>query len=597
MLSHQHKKKIFRLSFIFTQIFIMKKIKSSLKYISLIVVLTGGLVFFSSSGGINQYFEISKNLDVFATLYKELNTYYVDDISPADLMRSGIEGMLETLDPYTNYISEDDIEDYRLQTTGKYGGIGAYIRKIDNFVVISEPYEGYPAHKSGLISGDIITEIDGQQVKDKNSDDVSKLLKGQAGSVLNLKIKRLQANESYKEISVQLTREEIKMPNVPFSGMIDEQTGYIYLANFTENAGKEVREALEALKLKHPDMKGVVFDLRGNPGGLLNEAVNVSNVFIEQGKEIVSTKGKIKELDKTYKTMYPAADSQIPVVVLTNRGSASASEIVAGSIQDLDRGVIVGQKTFGKGLVQTTRPLSYNTKLKITTAKYYVPSGRCIQAINYAERDEDGSVKRVPDSLKVAFKTQNSRIVYDGGGIDPDIVTEPKKYSPIVISLLNKSLLFSYATLYKAKNNSISDINSFSLSDKDYNDFIRFLKDKDYDYTTETEVLLDEFKKTAETEKFYEAIKKDLEVLSANVKHDKDKDLIKFKDEIKTLLEVEIVSRYYHSNGKTLFSFRHDEDILEAKKILKDKIKYLDILKTASASIDDTNPQKDKNKK
>jgi carboxyl-terminal processing protease len=383
-------------------------------------------------------------------------------------------------------------------------------------------------------------------------------------------------------MTVTLTREEIKLLNVPFSGMINNEIGYIRLANFTEQAGKEVRDALEALKQENPGMKGLVFDVRGNPGGLLNEAVNVSNVFVDKGKEIVSTKGKVKEWDKTFKSLNPPVDPLIPVVVLTNKGSASASEIVAGAIQDLDRGVIVGQKTFGKGLVQTTRPLSYNTKLKVTTAKYYVPSGRCIQAINYAEKDDDGSVKKIPDSLKVAFKTTNGRTVYDGGGIDPDITVEPDKLSAITISLLNNNHIFNYATIFKAKKSGIAASKAFQLSDQDYQDFIVFLKDKEYDYKTETEELLEEFRKAAEKDKYLDAVKKDLDALTANVKHDKEKDLIKFKDEIKSLLEEEIVGRYYYSKGKTEFSFKNDKDILEALKILNNKTQYYQILQASA---------------
>jgi carboxyl-terminal processing protease len=565
----------------------MNFIKSHFKKIIAIALLPVVFVASIAATATDKYFEISKNLDVFATLYKELNTYYVDDVEPATLIRAGIDAMLETLDPYTNFISEDEMEDYRLQTTGKYGGIGAYIRKVGDYVVVSEPYENYPAFKAGLMAGDIITEIDGQNVQGKTSEEVSKLLKGQAGTAVTVKVKRLVAEGQEKEMLVSLTREEIKLLNVPYSGMINDEIGYIKLANFTENAGKEVREALEALKQNNPNLKGVVFDVRGNPGGLLNEAVNVSNVFVEKGKEIVSTKGKVKEWDKVFRSQYPAVDPLIPLVVLTNKGSASASEIVAGAIQDLDRGVVVGQKTFGKGLVQTTRPLSYNTKLKVTTAKYYVPSGRCIQAINYAEKDEDGSVKRIPDSLKTPFKTLNGRTVYDGGGIDPDITVDHDKLSPIAISLINNNHIFNYATLFKVKNPAIAASKQFSLSDNEYNNFINYLKDKEYDYTTETEESLEAFKRIAEKEKYFEAVKKDFEALSDNVKHDKEKDLIKFKDEIKALLEEEIVTRYYYSKGRTELSFKNDKDIQQALKVLNNKAEYYKILQPAEASAKD----------
>jgi carboxyl-terminal processing protease len=548
----------------------------------MIPVLAIGIFAFSPN---TNYFEISKNLDVFATLYKELNTYYVDDVEPAKLIRSGIDAMLESLDPYTNFISEDEIEDYRLQTTGKYGGIGAYIRKVGDYIVISEPYENYPAYKAGLVGGDKIITVDGIDVKGKNSDDVSKMLKGQAGTSVKVMIKRPQPDGSEKEINVSLMREEIKLLNVPYYGMINQETGYIRLSNFTENAGKEVRDALTSMKENNPNLKGLIFDVRGNPGGLLNEAVNVSNVFVDKGKEIVSTKGKVKEWDKTFKSLNPPVDAQIALVVLTNKGSASASEIVSGSIQDLDRGIIVGQKSFGKGLVQTTRPLSYNTKLKVTTAKYYIPSGRCIQAINYAEKDDDGSVKKIPDSLKTAFKTVNGRIVYDGGGIDPDITVEPQKLSAITISLLNKNHIFNYATIYKTKHEKIPDAKVFHISDAEYQEFVNYLKDKEYDYKTKTEEMIEEFRKTAESEKYFDAIKTDFEKVKANVQHDKENDLQKFRDEIQEILEEEIASRYYYSKGRIEAAFDSDNDILEALKILSDKKKYNEILQVSAAPV------------
>ena len=542
-----------------------------------LTALTAGYAFTSSSS----YFEISKNLDIFATLYKELNTYYVDDIEPSDLMREGIEGMLASLDPYTNYISEADIEGYRLQTTGKYGGIGAMIRNMDGEIVVSEPYEGYAADKADLKAGDIILEIEGEKAFGKSTEEISKLLKGQADTKVAVKIKRLQADSTFKTMDVVITREDIKIKNVPFYGMINDKYGYIRLSNFTENAGKEVRDALEELKKENAGLTGLVFDLRGNPGGLLNEAVNVSNVFIGKDQEICSTKGKVAEWDKTFKTLNQAVDTEIPLVVLTNRGSASASEIVSGSIQDLDRGVIVGQKSFGKGLVQTTRSLSYNTKLKVTTAKYYIPSGRCIQAINYAERNEDGSLSKVPDSLKTAFTTKNGRTVYDGGGIDPDVEVEQDKLANISISLLSNDHIFNYATLYTSKHNAISGPKTFKLTDEDYNDFIAFLKGKDYDYTTNSEELIKELEETIEKESYKDAAQEELDKLKASIKHDKDKDLIKHKDQIKELLEEEIVSRYFYTAGKIEASFEHDNDVTQALKLLADQEEYKKLLSSS----------------
>lgn len=523
------------------------------------------------------YFEISKNLDIFATLYKELNSYYVDEVEPSKLIRKGIDAMLTSLDPYTSFISEAEMENYRLQTTGKYGGIGALIRKIDDYVVIAEPYQGYPADKYGMMAGDMIIEVEGKSAKGKNTEEVSKMLKGQAGTKVKVKISRLQANGSQKEIDLEVTREEIKIQNVPFYGMVNENIGYIRLSNFTEKAGKEVRDAYEELKLNE-NLQGIVFDLRGNPGGLLNEAVNVSNVFIPKNQEIVSTKGKIKEWDKTFKTLNAAVDDKTPLIVLTNKGSASASEIVSGSIQDLDRGLVIGQKTFGKGLVQTTRSLTYNTKLKVTTAKYYIPSGRCIQAINYAERDEDGSVAKIPDSLKIPFKTASGREVYDGGGIDPDIVLEPTKLSMISYSLLSRNLIFNFATHYRSKHEKIAAPLDFKFTEKDYQDFIDFISDKDYDYTTKSEDLLKEFEEAAQKEKYYEGIKSDFETLKASVKHDKNKDIEKHREEITELLQEEIVGRYYYLHGRIQAGFSKDTELQKAIEILTNKTEYQALL-------------------
>lgn len=526
----------------------------------------------------NNYFEISKNLDIYASLYKELNTYYVDEVQPSDLMRQGIDGMLQSLDPYTSYISESEIEGYRMQTTGKYGGVGALIRKVDRYITVSEPYEGFAAYKAGLLAGDKIIQIDGISVLDKETDDISKLLKGQAGTAVNLVILRMQPDGTEKQLDIQVVREDIKIKNVPYYGMINNETGYIRLSNFTDDAGKEVRDALEDLKAKNPGLKGLVFDLRGNPGGLLIEAVNVANVFVEKNQDIVSTRGKVKEWDKTFKTLNGAVDPNIPITILVNRSSASASEIVAGSLQDLDRGVVIGQKSFGKGLVQTTRNLPYNTKLKLTTAKYYTPSGRCIQALDYSHKDQDGVAPKTPDSLKVAFKTAAGRTVYDGAGIDPDVEVDNKPISKIAASLLTKNHIFNFATVYRAKNPTIAPAKEFKLTDKDYQDFIAYLSNKEYSYTTKSEDLLKELEKTSKDEKYYDAIAAELTKLKESVKYDKSNDLLKHKEEIKKLLEDEIASRYYYSTGRILVSFNYDEDIKAALKVLNDQAKYKKLL-------------------
>jgi carboxyl-terminal processing protease len=540
------------------------------RIIAISSVLIIGLVSFK--GG-EAYFEISKNLDLFASVFREINTYYVDEIDAGKLTKKAIDEMLNQLDPYTNYISEAEAEDFRVQMTGQYGGVGALIGIKGDYVMITDPYEGYPAQKEGLMAGDLIVEIEGKSTKGKNSGDVSKMLKGQPGTKVKIMIRR-----DGKDIEKNLTREEIKMKNVPYYGMINNETGYIKLAQFTNDAGKEVADALVALK-KNVGIKNVILDVRGNPGGLLHEAINIVNVFTPIGQEVVSTKGKVSEWDKTYRTLNQPIDLELPMVVLTSRGSASASEIVSGALQDLDRAVVVGQKTFGKGLVQSTRPLNYNAQVKITTAKYYVPSGRCIQALDYSHRNEDGSVGNMPDSLKKEFKTKNGRKVYDGGGVDPDIAVPTKNYSQIAQSLISKLLVFDFATQYRYKNASIAPAKDFKISEADFEDFKKFIADKDYGYTTSTEKSLDEFKKKAEEEKYFDAVKAQYESMKKELQHDKKADIEKNKEEIKLLLEEEIAKRYYFQKAHYETAFDHDEDILEALKVLADKNKYESILK------------------
>lgn len=523
------------------------------------------------------YFEVTKNLDIFTTLYKELNTYYVDTLNPDKLMRSGINDMLDNLDPYTDFIPEEDMDDYRTQTTGKYGGIGAVIGTRGEWVIVSEPYEGFPADKAGLRAGDKILEIEGKSTKNNKTEQVSSMLKGKPGTDVNVKIRRTDKDGKESDFVVKMTREEIKIKNVPYFGMVSDGIGYIRLSGFTERAGAEVKSALETLEANHK-LKGLVFDLRGNPGGLLNEAINVANVFVDKNIRIVETKGKINEWNKSFGTSNEPVDLKLPMVVLADGGSASAAEIVSGSLQDLDRAVIIGQKTFGKGLVQSTRSLPYNAKLKITTAKYYIPSGRCIQAINYAERSADGSVKRMPDSLKVAFKTKNGRVVYDGGGIDPDIKVEPEKFAKITISLLTKNLISDYATDYRMRHDKIGDAKTFVMSDAEYADFVTWVSGKEYDYTTSSEKLLDELKETAEKEKYYDDFKSDYEAMSKTLMHDKKRDLEKEKPQIKSMLEEEICARYYLNTGRIESSFRSDTELKKAIETLGDDKKIDEIL-------------------
>lgn len=551
----------------------MKKIIHKTKKILLVLLVTASI--FSSFSFVDNYFEVSKNLDIFATLFREVNMYYVDETKPGDLMKKGMDAMLESLDPYTNYIPESDIEDYRFMQTGQYGGIGSLIRKKNDQIVISEPYEGYPAYKADLRAGDVILEVDGKPIKGKNQDDISKILKGQPNTTVKLLIEREGEKSPIEKI---ITREEIKVKSVPFFGMLEGNVGYMRLTSFTQESSEEVKKAFTELKSKNPGLKGIVFDLRGNPGGLLNEAINISNLFVEKGTDIVSTKGKVQEWNKVYKSINSPVDVSIPVALLINSGSASASEIVSGSLQDLDRAVIIGQRSFGKGLVQTTRELSYHSQLKVTTAKYYIPSGRCIQALDYTNRNEDGSVGKIPDSLITLFKTKGGRPVYDGGGIKPDIALAPTNYSKIAISLENKALIFDFATKYRREHASIAPAKEFKLSEKEYEEFMAFISNKEYDYTTKSEKLLNELKETAKTEKYFEAAEKEYEALKAKLIHHKTEDLSNFKTEIKSLIESEIVSRYYYQKGKIEASLANDLEVKKAIDVLSDATLHTSIL-------------------
>ena len=549
------------------------------KFKVLIIIVAIAATSLLSYSFVDNYFEVTKNLDIFATLFRELNIYYVDETKPGDLMKKGIDEMLESLDPYTNYIPESEIEDYRYMTTGQYGGIGALIRVHGDYVVISEPYEGFPAQRNDLRAGDKLLEINGVSAKGKRTDEVSKMLKGSPSSTVKVLIER---EGEKKPIEKSILREEIKIKSVSYSGMIAPGIGYIKLTGFTENAANEVKSALLELK-KNPDFHYLVFDLRGNPGGLLNEAVNIVNLFVEKGREIVSTKGKIKEWDKTHKATNDPIDLTTPMAVLVNRGSASASEIVSGSLQDLDRAVIIGQRSFGKGLVQQTRPLSYNAQLKVTVAKYYIPSGRCIQALDYSHKNEDGSVEKVPDSLITAFKTvKNGRIVYDGAGIAPDIALEPEHYANISASLIQKAYIFDYATHYHLTHASIPNPIDFKLTDAEYDEFMSFIKDKEYDYTTKSEKLLEHLKKSTEEDKKFDNVKAEFEALKAKVAHNKTEDLLKYKSEISSLIQEEIASRYKFQKGRLESSLQTDNEVKEAVKVLNDTQKYNDILTTVN---------------
>ena len=441
-------------------------------------------------------FEVTKNFEIFKDVYTEIYTDYVDEHAPGDLMKRCIDGMLESLDPYTNYIPESDIEDYRIMTTGQYGGIGALIRKMGEFNFIVEPYENAPVQKAGFKAGDKILEVDGNTVKNKSTEEVSAMLKGSAGTSLKLKVER-----DGQIIEKSLTREEIKIPDVPFSGMLDKEIGYIKLNSFTQTASDEVKTAFA--KLKERGMKKLVFDLRGNGGGLLNEAVRIVNMFVPQGTMIVKQKGRAADMNINYPAREEPVDTEIPLVVLVDDGSASASEIVAGSLQDLDRALIVGIRSFGKGLVQQTRKMPYNTMVKLTVAKYYTPSGRCIQKLDYSHKEAGAKANQVADSIVQKYKTKNGREVIDARGIEPEIEVEERDFSKLAAILMTEDFIFNYATLFSRKNSSIADARTFKLSDADYKDFLALVKEKDFKYKTSTEVRFEEFKKTAERENYF----------------------------------------------------------------------------------------------
>jgi carboxyl-terminal processing protease len=525
----------------------------------------------------DSYFEISKNLDIYYALFKEVNEYYVDLIQPGKMVKKSIDEMLNDLDPYTNFITEDDIEDYRFQTTGKYGGIGCAMRDMGEFIAIDELIEKGPADKAGLKAGDLIIEVDGKSAKNLDDDALRKLIKGSPGTKLNLTIRNpLTKTETQKIV----LREEIVVNNIPYHGLIGDKkdVAYVRLSQFTEKACSNIKNSLDSLKRSNPNIKGIMLDLRYNPGGLLDEAVDICNLFLPKDQLVVSTKGKVDEWDKNYKTRNLPWDEKMPIVVLVNKGSASASEIVSGTLQDLDRGVIIGQRSYGKGLVQTTRTLPFNGKLKVTTAKYYTPSGRCIQALDYSKRNEDGSVGEVPDSIKKEFKTKTGRKVFDGGGVDPDIKTVAKETNKMIGSLYSKNLFFDYATEFVSTHPSIEGADKFIFSDAEVDNFIAWLEKKDFSYKTKTEEALEKMKEIATKEKYFDGVKTEYDVLAKALSHDKKQDLLKNKAEIKKIMQSEIVTRYYYQTGKAINDMIADDEIKEGLKVLADANNYAKIL-------------------
>ena len=540
------------------------------------ILLLATLILASASYGFiktsDKDFAIVKNLDVFYSLFRELNLFYVDETNPEKLIETGIRAMLQSLDPYTVYISESEMDDFKFMTTGKYGGIGALIRQSDGYAIIAEPYEGSPSVLSGLRAGDKIISVDKFSTKGQALSEVSDRLKGDPDTEVVVIVKKPGKE---KEEKIKILRKEIHVNNVSYSGMLDQTTGYIRLSNFTFGAGNEVKIAL--LNLKEEGAEELILDLRGNPGGLLIEAVRICNIFIPKGELIVSTRGKVKQWDKEHFTSSEAVDTEIPILVLVNSSSASASEIVAGALQDLDRAVVMGQRTFGKGLVQTTRNLKYNSQLKVTTAKYYIPSGRCIQALDYTNRNEDGSVGHIPDSLISEYSTRNGRTVYDGGGISPDLPDTTEFLSYLSLQLYVKNILFDFATDYVVRNQEAPEIKNFSMDNAEYEQFVEFVCARDFHFQTRSEEKLNELIKAAKSEKYYALSEKEILALQEKLKHDNKKDLMVFKEEIITLINEEIISRYYFQKGRILLSLEKDDLVRKSVGIIKDheRIKQL----------------------
>ncbi len=520
-----------------------------------------------------KYFEISKNIEIFTNLYKELNTYYVDDVDPSKLMRTGVDAMLNSLDPYTNYISESDIEGYRLITEGKYNGVGAAFDKMDEYVFITDVFESSPAQKAGLKAGDKIITVDGKSALNRSVDEVGDILKGAAGTDVELTITRPQLNGSGKTMKIKVMRDEVTEQNVPYYGMLNDRTGYIVLTTFTRDAGENVKKAFVELKEKNPNMKGVIFDLRDNGGGLLNEAVNICNIWIPKGEMVVTTKGKVVDWDRSFKTLNTSVDEEMPIVVLVDKGTASASEIVSGTLQDYDRAVIMGQRSYGKGLVQNLRDIGYNSKLKLTTAKYYIPSGRCIQAVSY----DKGKPVEVEDSARAVFKTRAGRVVLDGGGIKPDVMQNKSGDFGLMKTLKERFLLFDYVTMFALKNEKIDEPEKFRFTQ--FDDFVDFLNKKNFQYDSESEKLLKQLKEEAIKDKYATTIDEELKAIENKIKSDKKNDLLKHKDEIVDEIERAIISRYYYEKGKIKIGLRNDIEIQEAIKVLDDPARYKALLK------------------
>ena len=540
-----------------------------------LLAIVGAICFLSFKSGNNRSFQIAKNLDIFNSIVKELDMFYVDTIDPNKSIRDGIDAMLYSLDPYTNYFPEEDQSELEQMLKNSYGGIGSVITwnpKLKRSM-IAEPYENMPAANIGLKVGDILMEIDGKDLAGKNNQEISEMLRGQVGTSFKLKIERPGTE---KPLDFEIVRRAIQLPLIPYYTVLAKNIGYINLSSFSGNPSKEFKQAF--LDLKKKGITSLVIDLRNNGGGLLDEAVEIANYFLPRGKTLVTTKGKVKQASNSYKTLREPLDLEIPLAVLVNSASASASEILAGALQDYDRAVVIGSRTFGKGLVQTTRPLPYGSTMKITTSKYYIPSGRCVQAIDYKHRNEDGSVGRIPDSLTTVFHTAAGREVRDGGGVTPDIVVKQDKVPNILFYLVNDNLIFDYATQYCLKHTTVATPDKFEITDTDYADFKAMVQKADFKYDQQTEKMLKNLKEMAEFEGYLTDSSEEFDALEKKLTHNLGRDLDYFSKEIKTMISVESIKRYYYQRGSIIEQLKDDDDLKEAEKILADPVKYKEML-------------------
>ena len=544
------------------------------KLIFILPIALLAIISFSAFKRDSHNFELSKQLNIFNSLIKEIDLFYVDTIMPEKIIETGIDAMLEKLDPYTTYYTEEESEELKMMITGKYAGIGSLIRfhEKKNTTVIAEPYENMPAAKAGLQIGDLIQSINGVNVVGMSSDSVSNMLRGEAGTKLTIVVERPGTKQP---VTIKVERENISVPVIPYYGIMQDSVGYLQLESFPEGCAKEMRRAL--IDLKNKGARAYIIDLRSN-GGSLAEAIEIVNMFVPKGLNIVETKGKIKRSNEIYKTTREPVDTVSPLIVLVDGQTASAAEIVSGSLQDLDRAVIIGARTYGKGLVQVTRELPYNGFLKVTTSKYYIPSGRCIQAIDYSHRNADGDVARTPDSLTNVFHTAAGREVRDGGGISPDIQPKGEKLTTLLYHLIQDMAIFDYATDYKLKHASIASAETFNLSDEDYETFKNYLKSTGFNYDKESYKALKQLKKMLDLEGYTEATKTEIEKLESTLQHNLDHDLSFFAKDVKRLIADEIVKRYYSQKGGIIYSLRDDTDVAESLSLLKDLKRYREIL-------------------